>query len=63
MAHQMGRALNQPPCTARWAEASTLAREGHQVLMAKTRAFHAQKAMLDPTAAQVVRELFLQEGG
>ena len=37
-------------------EASTLAGEGDQVFMATACAFHSQKAVLEPAAAQVVRE-------
>ena len=42
---------------------STLAGEGDQVFVATACAFHSQKAVLEPAAAQVVREFSLHEDG
>jgi len=42
-------------------EASIFAGESHQVFVATTRAFYPQKAILEPAAAQIVREFSLHE--
>lgn len=55
--HQQGRGFGPAPRAAAGTEAATLAAQGDQALGAAVLAAHAQEAMLQAAAAQVVVEL------
>jgi len=63
MIDQVRGRLDHPPSPTAGAEATALAAERHQVLMLAAVALHAQKAVFQKAALQVVLELLAHESG
>jgi len=57
LVYQQGRALGHAPGAATWAEATALATEGHELLGMAARTAHAQEAMLQAAALEILIEL------
>ena len=55
--------LDHSSCSAGWAEAATLTGESDQVLVPAAIALYPQETMFEAPAAQVLAELFDDEGG
>lgn len=55
--------LDHSSCSAGWAEAATLTGESDKVLVPAAIALYPQETMFEAPAAQVLTELFDDEGG